>query len=79
MLQTHKLKNSVSISLKKNKCPDGSNITAKDVLESSTSDLIQYNEGYRVLRPDRSSPSYWEKVKKELNAMVRQCGMPTFF
>ena len=66
VLQTYRLKNSVFVNLRKNKRLDGKNVTARDVLETSTNDLIQYNDGYKVLKCDRSSPAYWEKVKKEL-------------
>jgi hypothetical protein len=33
----------------------------------------------RFMRTIRSSPEYWNKRKKELYAMVRQLGSPTFF
>ena len=78
-VQTHRLKNSVSINLRKNKCLDGTSIKAKDIMGTSANSLIQYNGGYKVLTPDRSSPPFWEKVKSELMAMVRQLGTPTFF
>ena len=79
VLQTFNLKNSVFVNLKKNKCLDGSTITAKDILGSQGNNLIQHNSGYKVLMSDRSSPAYWQKIKNELVGMVRQIGMPTFF
>ncbi|KAJ8048033.1 hypothetical protein HOLleu_00192 [Holothuria leucospilota] len=36
-------------------------------------------EGFRVFRTVRGSPPYWEKTKKELFAMIRQLGIPTWF
>lgn len=37
------------------------------------------NEGYRVLRTLRGSPAYWENAKKDVFAMIRQLGIPTWF
>ncbi|KAJ8018963.1 hypothetical protein HOLleu_42737 [Holothuria leucospilota] len=36
-------------------------------------------EGFRVFRSLRGSPPYWENSKKELFAMIRQLGIPTWF
>ncbi|KAJ8048640.1 hypothetical protein HOLleu_01031 [Holothuria leucospilota] len=36
-------------------------------------------EGFRVFRTLRGSPPYWENSKKELFAMIRQLGIPTWF
>lgn len=41
--------------------------------------LVKLNEGYRVLRTLRSSPPYWEQEKKDIFAMIRQLGLPTWF
>ncbi|PIK42671.1 hypothetical protein BSL78_20468 [Apostichopus japonicus] len=37
------------------------------------------DEGFRVFRTLRGSPPYWEKSKRELFAMIRQLGIPTWF
>ena len=78
-MQTHRLKSTVNINLKKNKCLDGSVLKAKDILGPSSSNLVEYNGGYKILQQDRSSPSYWNKIKSELMAMIRQLGMPSLF
>lgn len=50
------------------------------ILISETIDnLVAHDAGYRVLSNIRSSPSYWETKKKELMALLRQLGKPTFF
>ena len=79
ILQTWRLKNSVSINLRKNKKMNGTNVTAADITGPSSPNLIKFNGGYKVLTPDRSSPVYWQKIKGELMGMIRQLGMPTFF
>ena len=41
--------------------------------------LIRNDDAYRVLSNDRTSPVYWSLKKKELMAMIRTLGIPTFF
>ncbi|XP_046974744.1 uncharacterized protein LOC124541014 [Vanessa cardui] len=41
--------------------------------------LIQHDDGYRVLCDVRNSPAHWENEKKKVLAMVRQFGVPTLF
>ena len=41
--------------------------------------IVRLNEGYRVLRTLRGSPAYWEGAKKDVFAMIRQLGIPTWF
>jgi hypothetical protein len=41
--------------------------------------IIKHDEGYRVLRTLRGSPPYWERTKKDIFAMIRQLGIPTWF
>lgn len=41
--------------------------------------LVCLDEGFRVLRNLRGSPPYFERCKKDLFAMIRQLGKPTWF
>lgn len=41
--------------------------------------LIQHDDGYRILSSVRNSPAHWEEEKKKLLAMIRQFGVPTLF
>ena len=41
--------------------------------------MICLDDGYRVLRNIRDSPAYLEKCSKDLFAMIRQFGAPTWF
>lgn len=56
-------------------------LTAKDLENKETvNNIINFDQGYRVLRELRGSPPYWEKCKKkDLFSMLRQLGKPTWF
>ncbi|XP_076105470.1 uncharacterized protein LOC143073656 [Mytilus galloprovincialis] len=59
---------------------EGKQWTAKDVLNPNTvNDLVRLDEGYYIFRSLRNSPVYLEKRKKDLFAMIRQLGLPTWF
>ncbi|XP_063442198.1 uncharacterized protein LOC134722507 [Mytilus trossulus] len=59
---------------------EGKKWTAKDVLNPNTvNDLVRLDEGYYIFRSLRNSPVYLEKRKKDLFAMIRQLGLPTWF
>ena len=54
--------------------------TAGAILEQGTVEgIVNDDAAYHVLRPVRGSPPFWEQKKKNLLAMVRQLGCPTFF
>lgn len=59
---------------------EGKKITVGQVLDDTSFDqLVRLNEGYRVLRTLRGSPAYWENAKRDVFAMIRQLGIPTWF
>ena len=41
--------------------------------------LVALDEGYKIFRTLKTSPAYWLKFKKDMYALVRQLGIPTFF
>ena len=47
--------------------------------EGAIEALLHHDEGYRILKNIRSSPPYWEAKQKDIFAMMRQLGRPTFF
>ena len=56
------------------------NYTAKDVSRYEDREKIsQLDHGYFLYGSLRNSPVYLEKSKKEVLAMIRQLGIPTFF
>ena len=78
-LQIQQIQNTASISLRKCKTK-GKKYTAGDLKSHDyVNKLIQLDEGFRVLRNLRGSPPYFEKCKKDLFAMIRQLGNPTWF
>ncbi|XP_048046234.1 LOW QUALITY PROTEIN: uncharacterized protein LOC125268187 [Megalobrama amblycephala] len=70
----------VSIALRKGSEKDWSNVTS-DMLTNSSSlqRILHYDEGYKFLRPVRGTPPYWMSTQKDLFALIRQLGIPTFF
>ena len=66
------------VSLRKVVKKDGSTYTAKD-LKLNKENILHHNEGYKFLKSVRGSPAYFEKIKKNLFAMMRYHGKPTFF
>ena len=78
-LQIKQIQNSVFISPRKCKTT-GTKYTAGDLKSDDyVNNLIHQDEGFRVLRNPRGSPPYFEKCKKDLFAMTRQLGNPTWF
>ena len=79
ILQIRQIQGSASLSLRKCKTK-GKTFTAVDLKsESSVNRLINLDEGFRVLRNLRGSPPYFERCKKDLFAVIRQLGNPTWF
>ncbi len=54
--------------------------TAKDVLNENTVDsIVHLDEGFRIFRTIRNSPTYFQKRQKDIFAMIRQLGKPCWF
>lgn len=78
-LQIKQIKDKVSLAVRKCKT-QGRRMTACEVLSSDFIDtLVKQNDGFRVLRNLRGSPQYWAQAKKDVFAMIRQLGIPTWF
>ena len=69
------------INLVMRKCQTkGNKIMVKDVLDQEKLDhLVRLDEGYYIFRSIRNSPAYFESRKKDVFAMIRQLGLPTWF
>ena len=78
-LQIKQIQDSASLSLRK--CQrHGKKYPAGDLkCVEAANNLIHLDEGFRVLKNLRGSPPYFEKCKKNLFAMIRQLGKPTWF
>ena len=78
-MQIRQIQGSASLSLRKCKTK-GKTYTAGDLKSESCVDrLINLDEGFRALRNLRGSPLYFERCRKDLFAMIRQLGKPTWF
>ena len=78
-LQIKQIQDTASISLRKCKTK-GKKYTAGDFKSDDyVNKLIHLDEGFRVLKNLRGSPAYFQKCKKDLFAMIRQLGNPTWF
>ncbi|XP_069378951.1 uncharacterized protein [Paralichthys olivaceus] len=80
--ETHIAKNSMSIQLRKGKpiTRDGRKISSRMLQDNKEVErLITNKDATRFMQPLRGTPAYWEKALKDLHAMVRQVGKPTFF
>ncbi|XP_030284360.1 uncharacterized protein LOC115588118 [Sparus aurata] len=70
----------VSIALRKGKGGAISKVS-RNVLndEESLKKLLQFDDGFRFLKPIRGTPSFWQGAQRDLLACVRQLGVPTWF
>jgi len=77
--QTFQIASQISICLRKKK-KGGKKLTASEMFNTEFVDnLVQHDDGYKLLKNIRSSPSYWQDRQKNLLAMIRQLNIPTFF
>lgn len=78
-LQIKQIQDKVNFTMRKCQM-DGKNVTVEQVLDSTSLDnIVRLDEGSRVLRQLWGSPAYWEHAKKDVFAMIRQLGVPTWF
>ena len=80
--EIHQAKSSISIQLRKSKphCKDGRKFNSSMLRnKQQVHEMIKKNEVTRFMEPLRGTPAYWEKTMRDLFAMLRQIGTPTFF
>ena len=80
--EVQQIHDNISIALRrgKTKTADGREITASMLRDhDEVKQLIRRDEGYKFLAKIRGTPAYWDKSKKDVFAMIRQLGIPTFF
>lgn len=62
------------------KTKDGTQITSNMLQDpESLKKLLKSDDALRFLQPIRGTPSFWQNVQKDLFAMLRQLGIPTWF
>ncbi|XP_052692014.1 uncharacterized protein LOC128170074 [Crassostrea angulata] len=70
------------ISLRKSlsKCTGGKPVTINMLQDPNTlSSLLRNDDAIRFMQPIRGTPAYWASAQKDLFAMLRQLGIPTWF
>ncbi|KAJ8049155.1 hypothetical protein HOLleu_01770 [Holothuria leucospilota] len=78
-IQIQQITEKVSLAIRRCKLK-GNKYTASDILKDTKHEkLIKLDEGYHIFRSLRNSPPYLNKRKKDLIAMIRQLGYPTYF
>jgi hypothetical protein len=78
-VQLQQIQSKVSLAIRRCKTK-GMKFTAGQVLDQDTrQNIVKLDEGYHIFRTLRNSPPYLEKRKKDLMAMIRQLGCPTWF
>ncbi|XP_041482326.1 uncharacterized protein LOC121429412 [Lytechinus variegatus] len=72
----------VSIALRqsRSKKDNSSSIKASDLkCAEKIQNILKSDRGYKFLKQIRGTPPYWQKTQKDILAMVRQLGKPTWF
>ena len=78
-LQLRQITNCVSLAVRQINGKRGERITAADVQSDGGAKLIKLDDGYEIFKSLRNSPPYLEKRKRDVFAMIRQLGKPTWF
>ena len=76
------ISSNISLALRKGQAvtEDGKKVTASMLTQSDNlSNILKSDIGYRFLQPVRGTPPYWQRTLKDLYAMIRQLGIPTWF
>lgn len=78
-LQIKYVTDKIQIAMKRCKTK-GKKYTVADMLDENTiNQVTRLDEGYKIFRSIRGSPPYFEQKKKDVFAMIRQLGLPTWF
>ncbi|XP_073714001.1 uncharacterized protein [Misgurnus anguillicaudatus] len=79
--EVEQILSNVSIALRKGFEKGSLSEVTPDMLTNpdSLQKILKFDEGYKFLRPVRGTPPYWMSTQKDLFALIRQLGIPTFF
>lgn len=73
-------KTQISIRKSQLKCSNGKPVTLNMLQDPRTlSSLLRNDDALRFMQPIRGTPAYWSNAQKDLFAMLRQLGIPTWF
>ncbi|TKS65165.1 ATP-dependent DNA helicase PIF1 [Collichthys lucidus] len=81
MSELEQVVSNVSIALRKGKGKGRNHKVSCETFntEPSLRELLQFDDGYRFLKPIRGTPAFWQGAQRDLLACVRQLGIPTWF
>ncbi|XP_078786332.1 uncharacterized protein LOC144981283 isoform X1 [Oryzias latipes] len=80
--EIHLANSSMMVQLRKGKTltRDGRRITSAMLQDKQEVErLVRNKDAIRFMQPLRGTPAYWHKTTRDLYAMIRQLGTPTFF
>lgn len=81
MSEVEQVVSNVSIALRKGISGCTPKKVNEDLLnnEESLKKLLEFDDGFRFLKPIRGTPAFWQTAQRDLLACVRQLGIPTWF
>ncbi|XP_061601162.1 uncharacterized protein LOC133463585 [Cololabis saira] len=84
MSEVQQVVSHVSIALRKGKGGPSQKVGGRSVRdlvndEQGMKQLLEFDDGYRFLKPIRGTPAFWQEAQRGLVACVRQLGLPTWF
>ncbi|XP_046348179.2 uncharacterized protein LOC124128768 [Haliotis rufescens] len=78
--EVEQVMSNVSIAMRKGSQCHGRKVTTENLTDAdSLRGILKSDEGYRFLKPIRGTPPFWQSAQKDLFAMLRQLGVPTWF
>ncbi|KAJ8029051.1 ATP-dependent DNA helicase PIF1 [Holothuria leucospilota] len=80
--ELHLIHSSIAIAMRKGKTKTSSGrVLTSRMLQNRKhlKELIGRDDGYHFMKNIRGTPAYWESTLKDLFAMIRQLGIPTWF
>ena len=81
MSELDRVMSNVQISLRKQHMySKGQKVTRKMLCnKKELNELFKKDEAIKYMKPVRGTPAYWQSTQKDIFAMIRQLGIPTFF
>ncbi|KAJ8019387.1 hypothetical protein HOLleu_42048 [Holothuria leucospilota] len=80
--ELHKILSSIAIAMRKgSKRTSAGRLITSSMLKDRqcVHQILPKNDGYYFMKNIRRTPAYWETIMRDLFAMVRQLGVPTWF
>nr|XP_054591529.1 uncharacterized protein LOC129155826 [Nothobranchius furzeri] len=79
MSELEQVVSKVSIALRKGKSGESQKLGNLIQDQDSLNKLLEFDDGYRFLKPIRGTPAFWQSAQRDLLACVKMLGKPTWF